>query len=100
MKQVKILADMELKRANKIKPLFADEHHGWAVMLEEAQECEEDMQQINSELEKLWNAIRSNKKYDVRTIRIIAMELACEAIQVAAMAQKYIDSMEANNGIT
>ena len=88
--------EQELKMANKTFPMFASDHEGVAVI-------EEEMVEANEEMEKLLGllgAIKANVFDDLNEIAMInarhikrrAQALACEAIQVAAMAQKYIDS--------
>lgn len=64
----------ELQRAMSLKPLFNCPHHGYAIILEE--------------LDELWDEVKKKKhKRDIRNMR-------SEAVQVAAMAMKFIMSMD------
>lgn len=95
--QVRELVNVELAAANEKFPQFHSPHEGWAVMLEEYKELEEECENIYREMLKMFSDIRMNDKcyYDCAlSILLRAVYAACEAIQVAAMAQKLRD-MEA-----
>jgi len=62
----------ELKWANQVNDNFTSPHHGYAIILEE--------------LDELWDEVKK-KHPDIRNMR-------SEAVQVAAMAMKFIMSME------
>jgi hypothetical protein len=64
----------ELKTAIETHGLFASAHHGYAIILEE--------------LDELWDEIK--KKKSIRDQE----NMRAEAVQVAAMAMKFIVSME------
>lgn len=91
------LVDKELDSANTCFPQFHSEHEGWAVMQEEAEELAEEMEDIEMAMEQLWRRIRDNLPTATHAALIeqYAEAAACEAIQVAAMAQKYLDMMDA-----
>jgi len=64
----------ELQKAIEVHSLFTSAHHGYAIILEE--------------LDELWDEIKKKKcNRDVRNMR-------AEAVQVAAMAIKFIMSMD------
>ena len=90
------LADEELKRSYEKFPAFNSPHEGYAVLLEEIDEHEDDTQYIRVDKNTLWNAVKKNdKELSVAAINALkrdALHAAAEAIQVAAMAQKFIDS--------
>ncbi|EGW36482.1 hypothetical protein [Desulfosporosinus sp. OT] len=72
----RIVSDVleELKRAMSKKPLFTCPHHGYAIILEE--------------MDELWDEVKKKKfERDIKNMR-------SEAVQVAAMAIKFIMSME------
>lgn len=97
--QVRELVNVELAAANEKFPQFHSPHEGWAVMLEEYKELEDECQKISKEMEKMfWNIRTNDKCYADCALSILlrAVYAACEAIQVAAMAQKIRD-MEANH---
>lgn len=98
-KDVELLIKKELKSANEKFSLFTSAHEGYAVMLEEVEEAEAELDNIKSSLEYLWDRVKDNANRErlniyARDIKKTAQNLACEAIQVAAMAQKLIDSLE------
>lgn len=92
------LAEMEKQDANRKFPLFHSMHEGYAVLLEEVEEAREALTRTEISLSALWAHIRDNNagralEFAGR-IREHALDLAVEAVQAAAMAQKFIDSME------
>ena len=87
------LVEKELKAVNERFPQFHSDHEGWAVMQEEAEELREECDSIELEMEQLWRRIRDcipTAQY-VPLVEQYAVAVACEAIQVAAMARKYLD---------
>ena len=93
---IKTLTEKELKAANEKFPLFASMHEGSAVMYEEIQETEQELEMIHYHFREMWNCTRENDSENAndhaKLIRGYAEYLAVEAVQVAAMAQKFIDS--------
>lgn len=93
---VEKLVQKELGAANQKFPVFHSDYEGAAVIYEEIEESKSN--QINIELifSHLWKGI----KKDMTDINLMnglkreAINLACEAIQVAAMAQKFINSQK------
>lgn len=92
------LVKKELKSANERFPLFASNHEGYSVIKEEVDESNEEINLINESLELAWGYIKTNGGYTttnaIKLLKTNAINLACEAIQVAAVAQKFIDSAE------
>jgi hypothetical protein len=97
-KDVELLVEKELKSANEKFPMFASAHEGYAVIKEEIEETEQELHEIKNSLDMLWHNIKLNdnktQKEFIIQIKSQAKNLSCEAIQVAAMAQKFIDSLE------
>ena len=95
-KDVEKLVEKELEAANERFPQFHSEHEGWAVMQEEAEELREECDSIEMAMEQLWYRIRDGipTSLQVALVGQYAEAAACEAIQVAAMARKYIDMLE------
>lgn len=96
------LVDKELESANKKFPMFRSAHEGYAVILEEVDEAQDEMNNLNGLTNLLWKAVKVDSEVEnfLVGIQIKAEALACEAIQVAAMAKKFQESMkkwEANN---
>ena len=94
--EVKALVYKELASANERFPQFHSEHEGWAVMQEEAEELQEECASIEMAMEQLWHRIRDGIQtaQHVALVGQYAEAAACEAIQVAAMARKYLDMLE------
>ena len=92
---VENLVEKELASANERFPQFHSPHEGWAVLREEYDELEEEVHQLDGEINcYLWGSVKRNTAADnVEAIRLRAIAAACEAIQVAAMAQKYRDML-------
>jgi rRNA-processing protein FCF1 len=97
--EVNELIKKELKAANEKFPLFNSNHEGCAVIKEEVEEAEECIYNVNVALKEVWNNTKSNCviDYDIEALKSEAINGAIELIQVAAMAQKFIDSNQARN---
>ncbi|MBZ9633052.1 hypothetical protein [Clostridium sp. FP1] len=97
-KAVETLAWEELQRANKIHPQFVDMHQGYGVIKEEIEECEEALDLVKTHINDLWQCVRNDSlevfKIESKVIKRCAIELALEAIQVAAVAEKLISIVE------
>ena len=94
---VENLVQKELESANKRFPLFRSDHEGAAVIFEEIEECKTEIENLEIQFETLWSHVKADNKMSVITserLKLTAVNLACEAIQVAAMAQKFIDSQK------
>ena len=100
------LVDKELESANKKFPPFRSAHEGCAVILEEMEEAREKINTAETIYRWLWEFTKLNNTEEAVTgmfteqLTRNAVNLACEAIQVAAMAKKFQESMElweANN---
>ena len=93
------LADEELNRSYEKFPKFNSPHEGYAVILEEVDELKEEIfghDKIDGSMKWFWNNIKHNSKYrqeSINELKDAALHAAAEAIQVAAMAQKYLDSL-------
>ena len=85
--------------AEKHGATFASMHEGAAVLAEEAQEANEEAELIHRMFfDRLWADVRADNSKSAREhaedIASHAEMLACEAIQVAAMALKFVDTVE------
>jgi len=98
IRDVKILAGEEATRSMIKHPFFNSTHEGYAVIKEEIEETEEELKFVNIQLNIVWAYIKGNRNENVRvhmkSLKTSAINLAAEAIQVAAMAQKFIDSFK------
>ena len=91
MEGVKYLVQNELDMAAETNgEHFASDHEAFSVILEEVAETKEEFAYIVDCLQGLWRSVRQDSKSgDILTdIERHARRLACEAIQVAAMARK------------
>lgn len=74
-------------------------HEGYAILLEEAQECTEEAHRIGAKMELLWNQVRCNKDEmiwnQLEEIKQAALSTAEEAVQVAAVCEKFKETMTA-----
>ena len=89
--QVRELVLTELAAANRKHPPFHSVHEGWMVILEEMQETEEAIRLANLDLEIAWRNIRDDigAQGQIGSLKERAIHAACEAIQVAAMCEKF-----------
>lgn len=92
-KDVRRLVNKELEAANKRFHQFASPHEGQNVVREELEEAERAIVPLKLYIEtRMWNMVKANQtvpKDDFKAIREAAVNLAVEAIQVAAMAKKF-----------
>lgn len=82
----------ELEAANRMNPPFNSEHEGYAVLLEEVEETSYELDEMMTCLRMLWECIKHDNPRSQEFAGKIAkhaMHLAAEAIQVAAMAEKF-----------
>lgn len=98
-KDIIALIPKELESANKIFPLFQSPHEGYAVLLEEMEELKDSRIDAEVNLDNLWENIKLNGDMQsmfvtLNCIKLNAIEAACEAIQVAAMCDKFKMSFE------
>lgn len=100
-KDVEELVVKELNSANEQFPLFASLHEGYAVKLEKFEEAEEELEWIRDCIGYMWDNVKQNDSetsvHFADCIKDYAINLACEAIQVAAMAKKVIVSERKRN---
>lgn len=93
--KIEELVAQELSAANKKFPPFTSDMEGWAVLKEELEEAQEELDQIRYTHISLWRYIRGyNPRVDsnmqmVANMQVSARKLIAEAIQVAAMADRY-----------
>ena len=94
---VEKLVKKELESADQKFPIFHSVYEGAAVIFEEIEECKQEIENLEIQFEALWSHVKADNKMSVITsarLKLTAANLACEAIQVAAMAQKFIDSQK------
>ena len=81
----------ELNNANEQFPLFHTPHEGYGVIKEEIEECMDNTSMLLETFAAAWHNIKNNTAAfdEIRQTRDLAMQLATEAIQTAAMCEKY-----------
>lgn len=93
------LIQEELDASNALHPGFHSAHEGYAVLLEEVEEAETEKQDMHLAMLSIWRGIKHDNMSVVENMAGVVYDkavcLAAEAIQVAAMAQKFIDSKKA-----
>lgn len=91
---IKKLAQEEFKSEN-LKPLmFCSDYEGAAVIIEKIERLKSAFSNVEFYFDGLWHGVKNNESTEssCRSITEAAIDAACEAIQVAAMAQKFIDN--------
>lgn len=94
--EVEKLVQKELESADQKFPVFHSDHEGAAVIFEEIQKSEQALENAKTYFHLLWLGVKENLVHErnIQYLKRYAEDLACEAIQVAAMAQKFINSQK------
>ena len=91
----------ELAEANRNYPLFASPHEGLAIIGEELEEAKAEMRQVEVWFDLLTKNVFYNEEEgameDIGDLVNFATNLACEAVQVAAMGRKWQMGFERKN---
>lgn len=93
------LVKKELLSSNRKYPLFHSGHEAYAVILEEYDEAWEELVGVNEGVRSIWQNVKEDNiskelKEVILEAKDRAVKLACEAVQVAAMLDKFIMSFE------
>lgn len=96
-REVYTLIDKELEAANQKFPLFGSKHESFAVFLEEVEEARDESENLQIITNNIWQYTKENQPAEALHEQYteayrIAVNLAVEAIQCAAMARKGIMS--------
>ena len=95
---VEKLVQKELGAVNQKFPVFHSDYEGAAVIFEEIEEVESELSGVRRMFAGAWYSIKHDEGIKscsyISKLKNRATNLACEAIQVAAMAQKFIDSQK------
>ena len=92
---VEELVQKELESANQKFSTFHSDYEGAAIILEEIEEAKEALKYVENKFKCLWLYVKLDNEFSATMaehIKEYAVDLSCEAIQVAAMAQQFIDS--------
>jgi hypothetical protein len=97
LNDVEMVVIQELARANKMFPSFQSPHEAYGVIKEEQEKAADENCSTVGLLNDFWNAVKSNDYEEqeavLNSLRDAAVRAAAELCQVAAMAQKGIDSL-------
>lgn len=88
--RIEELVVQELDEANKKYSLFHSPHEAYAVLKEEVDKVEYEVEHMKASMKLLWVEVRKDKNIEKRANEIYkhAIYTAQEAIQVAAMCLK------------
>lgn len=92
---IKLVVD-EYDRANREHPALHSDHEAFAVLVEEVCELGEELDAIRGHMRDQWELIRRNESSlcGPTDIQVHAVRAACEAIQVAAVCERWKDARE------
>lgn len=97
-KEVDLLVDRELDRANRENRHFHSDHEGESVIREEWTEAEAEVIFCRQWLDEITRAVfqddPGSADLNAEELHKQAIYLACEAIQLAAMARKFTESRQ------
>lgn len=95
---VEKLVQKELESATQRFPMFRSDYEGAAVIFEKIEEVEDEIRVARRNFTGAWYSVTHDERIKSCTymskLKSRAVNLACEAIQVAAMAQNFIDSQK------
>lgn len=100
-RDIEYLVSEELTRANKKNPLFHSDHEAFGVIDEEVREVIDETELIIYWCKRFRalthrDGSREVKDDAITSIKEAAVLCACEAVQVAAMCDKWVMSNEKN----
>lgn len=81
---------------------YNSEHEGYAVLLEEVEEAKECLQIAEEKLKDLWKSVSKKNVYADDTlwkIKVAAINMAQEAVQVAAVCERFEETIKNKNKV-
>ena len=105
MCRVDKVVNFELKRANEIFPQFHSRHEGLGVIHEEFTEVKDEFDELCDLILDVEYGVCRDRSTDhmketLKQTKLCASLLACEAIQTAALAEKFIALMDNENSVS
>ena len=99
---MQILQNERERASDKHGKYFNSRHEAIACIYEEYFEVKQDLEDLKSDVQHYWDIVRYHSAIDdykvgempLKHIVGLAVELACEAIQLAGVADKERDSIE------
>lgn len=91
-----LITEMLQEAQKKHGRTFNSNMEAYGVLKEEIEESREEVENLEVALNKFWRGIRGNDVdiKDIKVIKMYAMNLINESLQVAAMCDKYFESFE------
>ena len=91
MDKITELITAELEQANAKFPPFHSCHEAYSVLREEVEETCDAVKNYLDFFKRLWDQIKKDNvcKADIEVLKIAALEIIEESIQVAAMCEKF-----------
>jgi hypothetical protein len=87
------IVQAELQYARSCHEKWTSSHHGYAIILEELEELQAEIKQFGLALNCLWNKVKENdiegQEQTIQYLQEDITKVIKEAIQVAAMCQRY-----------
>lgn len=91
------LVDSELENARNRFNNINSSHEGYAVILEEFEEVQEEISNFEQTLQTLWKAVKNNSAEDqaeyIKSMEHISTQIIKESIQIAAMCKRYNEDL-------
>ena len=101
---VQLIHEEKLLACEKFGEKHNSYHEAYAVIREEFEEALDEVIKCENSIDKLWDATKKNKsdwsqRRASEEIYDSAVRLACESIQLAAMARKTMDGVVVEPGV-
>ena len=96
MDKITELITQELASANAKFPPFHSCHEGYSVLREEVEETVLAISTLTTFMSRVWEQVKKDdvSKADIEVLKLAARDIIDEAIQVAAMCEKFSDFMK------
>lgn len=96
LEKMEAAAEAEYEKILAKWGVFHSAHEGYGVLLEEAEEAQEEMESLREDMKALWGKIREDAEDEAAEIAEEiyndAMKCAAELMQVAAVCLRFINS--------